>query len=228
MLRAALLVFCLFLCACAGRRSRIRQNSVTDEPSGPVNEPLAAVTVQRDAILDYRGKAGGAKMPRWFDAYLDGGAAAVEALDDYGDRYAFVSENRNAAAGPLEQWLQRFDIDRNFPRAAAVRMRLRFIRNLAGSAAAVYGKNYEIAVKAAYDAAYTGYRREADFWIREESAGEGGAPVSRYRYFILILVPRGLFEQQTHAFLDRIAVKDAAPNQNSAFDYVRKHFFEGY
>jgi hypothetical protein len=226
--RIALLIFCLFLCACAGRRNRRQPLTAPEEISGPFNELAAAAAVQRDAIRDYRGMAAGAKMPRWFEAYLDGGAAAVESLDEYSGQYVFVSENWGAASGPLEQWLQRFDIDRGFPRVAAVRLRFRFIRDLTGSADAVYGKNYENAIKAAYDAAYTGYRKEADFWIREESVRGDGAPVLQYRYFILIRVPRGLFEQQTRAFLDRITSANAAKDQNLAFDYVKEHFFEGY
>jgi hypothetical protein len=224
--RIVLLLVCLLLCVCAGSRNRRRQLPLEEELPASSKEPSFAVPLRRDDVLDYRGNAGKARMPRWFEAYLDGGIAAVEALDEYSGQYAFLSENRGTASGPLEQWLRRFDVDRGFPRLTAARLRARFNRNLAGSADSVYGANYEKAVKAAYNAQYYGCRKEADFWIREESGGMGDTPV--YRYFILILVPKSLFERQTRAFLYGMETGNATRSQNSAFNDVRDQFFDGY
>ena len=187
-------------------------------------------------ILDYRGKATGAGLPPWLDAYFNGGEPGIEAMSEYENVYAFVNEKHDASPAPPEHWLRGFNVDRAFSRIAASRLIRRFTRNIKGTAGiediegrgnpdAVYGGYYETAVKAAFNARFSGPWKAGDFWIREafpeESAG------ARYRYFILILVPRDTFEREVFALLDSIKA-GASKEQSDAFNGVKNAFFEGF
>jgi hypothetical protein len=185
--------------------------------------------MQTNLVLDYEGMASGQVLPRWVEAYLAGGDAGPEALPEYEYAYTFVGENSGPLPGPLETWRRNFDVKRTFPRLAAARIRFRFIRGLETAADELYGGNYQAAVKAAYRADYTGSWKEADFWILEERgenperAGENG----RYRYLVLVLVPRDTFESEVRKILGTIENRGTR-DQNSAFGRVRENFFEGF
>jgi hypothetical protein len=217
---AALLLF-----ACKGNPDP--EISVPQE--GPVNEALPLPLLQTNSLLDYQGKALGQTLPRWVEAYLAGGNAGVEALPEYEYMYAFVGENSGPAPGPLENWRRNFDTGRTFPRLAGARIRFRFIRALDTSADEVYGGYYEAAVKAVYRADYSGPWKEGDFWVLEEPgenperAGENG----RYRYLVLVLVSRDIFEREVQEIFEQIK-GDGTRDQHSAFEKLRGIFFEGF
>jgi hypothetical protein len=216
-------VFLLFLAACEGNPGP----EIPVLKEGPLNEALPLV--QANSILDYSGKASGAALPRWLEAYLAGGNAGVEALPEYESVYAFVGENSGPAPQPLETWRQNFSAGRTFPRLAGARVRFRFIRALDTGADEVYGGYYQAAVKAVHEASYSGPWKEGDFWLLEEPgenperAGENG----RYRYFVLVLISKDLFEQELREILDQIKDRGTR-DQYSAFEKLRENFFEGF
>jgi hypothetical protein len=216
-------VFALLLFACEG--SPDPEIPLLQE--GPLNEALPAL--QTNSILDYQGKASGEALPRWVEAYLADGNAGVEALPEYEYVYAFVGENSGPSPRPLETWRRNFDAGRAFPRLAGARIRFRFIGALNTSADEVYGGYYQAAVKAAYRADYSGPRKEGDFWILEEpgenpeQAGENG----RYRYFVLVLVSKDVFEQNVREILEHVQ-DQGTRDQYSAFEKLRENFFEGF
>jgi hypothetical protein len=216
-------VSALILCACEGNPG----------PEIPLFEERALnetpPAVQANAILDYRGKASGQALPRWVEAYLAGGNAGVEALPEYEYVYAFVGESSGPSPRPLEIWRRNFDAGRAFPRLAGARIRFRFISGLDTGADEVYGGYYQAAVKAAYAADYSGPWEEGDFWLAEEPgensgwAGEDG----RYRYLVLVLVPKDVFEQNVREILEHIQDRGTR-DQYSAFERLRGNFFEGF
>ncbi|MDR0586515.1 MAG: hypothetical protein LBG26_04690 [Treponema sp.] len=216
-------VFLLFLSVCRGDPDP--EIPVLQE--GPFNE--SPPVPQANRILDYQGKSSDQALPRWLEAYLAGGNAEVEALPEYEYMYAFVGENSGPSPSPLETWRRNFDTERAFSRLAGARIRFRFIGAVETSADEVYGGYYQAAVKAAYGADYTGPQKEGDFWILEEPgedperAGERG----RYRYFVFVLVPKDVFEEEVRNILEQ--VKDRGTrDQNSACEKLREHFFEGF
>jgi hypothetical protein len=211
----------LFLFACEGNPDP----EIPVPQEGPFNEALPAF--QANLLLDYQGKDSGQALPRWVEAYLAGGNAGVEALPEYEYVYAFVGENSGPV--PLETWRRNFDAGRTFPRLAGARIRFRFILALDTGADEVYGGYYEAAVKAAYGADYNGPWKEGDFWVLEEPgenperAGENG----RYRYLVLVLVPRDVFEREVQAIFEQTK-GDGTRDQHSAFEKLRENFFEGF
>jgi hypothetical protein len=56
-----------------------------------------------------------------------------------------------------------------------------------------------------------------------ERAGENG----RYRYFILVLVPKDIFEKEVQAIFEQIKAQGTR-DQHSAFEKLRENFFEGF
>jgi hypothetical protein len=213
----------LFLFACEGNPDP----EIPLPQEEPLNEALPAL--QTNPLLDYPGKASGQVLPRWVEAYFAGGNAGVEALPEYEYAYVFVGENSGPSLGLLETWRRNFDVGRTFPRLAGARIRFRFIRALDTGADKVYGGYYEAAVKAAYGADYSGPWKEGDFWVLEEPgenperAGEDG----RYRYLILVLVPKDVFEREVQIILEQTK-GSGTRDQHSAFEKLRGNFFEGF
>jgi hypothetical protein len=220
-------VFALLLLVCEG----------SPDPEIPLfeeralNEALPVVQANSvlDSILDYRGKALGQVLPRWVEAYLAGGNAGVEALPEYEYVYAFVGESSGPSLRPLEIWRRNFDVDRVFPRLAGARIRFRFISGLDTGADEVYGGYYQAAVKAAYAADYSGPLEEGDFWFVEEPGEnpEGAGENGRYRYLVLVLVPKDVFERNVREILEHIQ-DQGTRDQHSAFERLRENFFEGF
>lgn len=215
---AALLLF-----ACNGTPDT--ETSLSRE--GPPNESPPAFRTNR--ILEYQGMAAGQALPRWVEAYLAGGNAAVETLPEYEYVYAFVGDNSGPSPGPLEIWRRNFDAERTFPRLAGARVRFRFIRGLDTSADEVYGGYYEAAIKAAYRADYAAFWKEGDFWVLEEPGEnpERAGANGRYRYLVLVLVPRDVFERELPEILKQkedLGTRD----QHSAFEKLLENFFEGF
>jgi hypothetical protein len=214
-----LLCLCVILSACASPKIRKPEPPVTEQ--GQLNE--VEPVVQKASILDYRGRNAGASVPRWLQAYLDGGIPGVEAMSEYQDVYAFVRENEGSLTN-MEQWLKHFDVKRAFPRASADRLRYRFIRNLTARADDVYGRNYEAVVKAAFNTSFSDVWKESDFWIIERT---GNASL-QYRYFILMLIRREVYEETVREMLWKVSGEGSTREQTAAFFRVRDTFFEGF
>jgi hypothetical protein len=196
----------------------------------------ASVPGRPAGILDYRGKETGAGLPHWLDAYLNGGEAGIEVMSEYENVYAFVNEKYDVSSAPLEHWLRSFDVNRTFSRIAASRLIRRFTRDIKGTAGiediegrgnpdAVYGGYYETAVKAAFNTIFGSPWKASDFWIQESFSDKSTG--ARYRYFILILIPRDSFEREVFALLDSIKA-GASKEQSDAFNGVKNAFFEGF
>jgi hypothetical protein len=215
----ALLSVVLLWSGCAGNRVRKESQAAA---GALVNEPPPSHFSA--TIGDYKNRAAGAELRPWVRAYLDYGNQGVEVLEQYRGVYAFVTEQSGDSISLLDQWLRSFSLDQDFPRLAAARIRRRFVWNISRSAADEYGRNFEEAVRAAYNAPFRGARKEDDSWIFTGTPGAAG----EYRYLILLIVPRDQLEEQITGTLSGIRAEGASRDQNSAFNRVRENFFEGF
>jgi hypothetical protein len=220
-LGALALVF--FFAGCAGEPDAPPET----EAAGPVNEPEPLR--EYPEVEDFPGKGQDGEMPDWVAAYLAAGARGIEALPDYQGLYAFVSENHGASLPPLEQWASSYRVSRAFGRTAAERFRRRFLRDISASADEVYGRYYEGAVKAFYNARFSEPAKADEFWIAEEKPAQGDEPGgAEYRYFILLLVPQDVFQKRMMEILDSVRYQNEENAKESAFEKVRDDFFTGF
>ncbi|AEF81660.1 hypothetical protein [Leadbettera azotonutricia] len=192
-------------------------------------------------ITDHRGKAEGAAIPLWVISYLEGGNNAVEALDEYQNRYIFISLNSGANFNALEQWRAGFSPELDFARLGAVRMEKRLLGSAFKNPDDEYGSFFETMIRTASDASWAGAIKEEDFWIKRhfpEADGPGneaprGSEVLRsseaWDFFILVSIEKASFASQAMALLR--GIKTSSPlsrDQSAAVNRVLDRFFEGF
>ena len=207
--------------------------SCRNEPARMIlNLPFEPEKVQapRDyEILDYKNKAGGEAIPEWVSLWLDSGVRGVENLDAFSDRFVFVHRNEGNNFNALGLWKDNFLPELDFPRLAASRIEARFSRSVVYPDEE-YGDFFEILVRSASEALWTGAINEGDFWIQKkylpyEDEGEREC----WEFLILVTIEKTDFTSQLNAIFEKI---DPNPpptkEQIAAFNHVKDHFFEGF
>jgi len=180
-------------------------------------------------ITEHRNTAGGAEMPDWVIAYIDGGLAGVEALPAYQGHYAFIAKTEGNNFTALNHWMEGFSPELDFPRLAAARVEARFF-----SAAPLpdqeYGPYYEALVPTAFDFPWAGAIMRNDFWIRKSyfpAAGE--AAKETWEFMILLTIDKMSFSAQLQSVFGRVKpTPSPSRDQMSAVNRVKDRFFEGF
>jgi hypothetical protein len=219
-------VFAAFLAlffACAGEPGRQSEIRAEPEEAG-VNEPVYHLT-------DYKTRAAGGAFPVWVAYYLDGGIPAVESMEEYANRYAFVAHSRGTNFRALEQWVRGFLVGLDFARLAAVRIEERFTLAASGFPDAVFGRYFEALIRAASDASWEGAVKEDDFWLKgyyQEADGNGNGGES-YDFMILVTIDKAQLASQIRPLLAGVKPQTPVPaNQLAAANRVRDSFFDGF
>jgi hypothetical protein len=213
----------LFLAACAGDPARQGEGMAeTEEDAG--DEPVYRLT-------DYKTMAEGGALPGWVAYYLEGNFTALEALEEYQDRYVFIARSRGTNFRALGQWARGFSVELDFARLVAMRIEKRLTREAAGFPDTVFGRYFEALIRAASDASWEGAVREDDFWLKGFYQGADGnaAGAESYDFVILVTVDKALLVSQIQPLL--FGTEPQAPvskDQLAAVDRVRERFFEGF
>jgi hypothetical protein len=201
----------------------------TEENAGisAVDDPLnTAIPWQ---ITDYRGKTEDAAILPWVIPYLEGGNNAVEALDEYQDRYIFISWNSGINFNALEQWRAGFSQELDFARLSAARMEKRFLSSVSKNPDDEYGSFFETMIRTASDAAWAGAIKEEDFWIKRYFPETEVPSRETWDFFILTTVEKDSFTSKTMNLLK--GIKPSPPlsrDQTNAVNRILDRFFEGF
>jgi hypothetical protein len=182
-------------------------------------------------ITDYRGRAGAGEIPAWVNACLAGGNAAVETLEEFQDRYVFISVNSGTNFSALEQWQEGFSPELDFARLVAVRIENRFLSAGSGDPDRDYGSYFETLVRAASDASWEGVLREGDFWIHRRFPGseDGSEGREAYDFFVLTTVERSLLVSRINVLMRGIMPgSPLSRDQTAAVNRVQDRFFDGF
>ena len=219
LLAAPVILPALLLASCAGGPGKIVLTP--EERSGLTETPYT--------ITDHKNKANGREMPEWVNSFFEGGAAAVEALDAYHGRYAFIGRNEGNNFAALSHWAEDFSPELDFPRLAAARIEARF-----SSAAPLpdeeYGSFYETLVRVASDAFWVGAERNDDYWIRKfYFVGEDESERETWEFLILVTMDKMLFALQLEEVFQDINPRPApTKDQAAAISRVKERFSEGF
>jgi hypothetical protein len=213
----------LFFLACLSDPGQQSEGGAEAEQAG-VNEPVYHLT-------DYKTRAEGGAIPQWVERYLAGDIAAVEALEEYGNRYVFIARSRGSKFRAQEQWVRGFLVGLDFARLTAVRIEKRFTLAASGFPDAVFGRYFEALIRAASDASWAGAVKEDDFWLKGfyQEAGGGGRGGESYDFMILVTVDKAQLASQIQPLL--LNVKPQAPmsrDQLAAVNRVRDRFFDEF
>jgi hypothetical protein len=215
----------LFLAACAGDPAQSEGGAAAEEDAG--DEPVYHLT-------DYKTRAEGGAVPKWVEYYIEGNFVvpeALEALEEYQDRYVFIARSRGTNFRALEQWVRGFSVELDFARLAAMRIEKRFTQAASGFPDTVFGRYFEALIRTASDAAWEGAVKVDDFWLKGFYQGPDGNAVGGEScdFMILVTIDKALLASQIQPLL--FGVKPPAPmskDQLAAVDRVREHFFEGF
>ena len=208
-----------FSCASPPTRMILNLPSISEETEPP-----------RDyIILDYKNKTRGEAIPEWVSLWLDSGVQGVEALNAYNGRFVFVHRNEGNNFNALTLWQNNFLPDLDFPRIAASRIEGRF------SASVVYpdeeyGDFFEILIRAASDASWTGAVREDDFWVQKRYLPNDDEPESEnFEFLILVSIAKSNFASQLDELFQKINPNPPPTEaQIAAANRVKDHFYEGF
>jgi len=134
------------------------------------DQPAAAGSTEESesyVITDYKNRDSDDDFPEWVSCWLAGGDREVETLDAYQDLHVFVSRNGGNNFYALNQWLEGFSPELDFPRLAAARIEARFLSS-APYPDDEYGSFFLELIRAASDAVWTGAVREENFWMLQK------------------------------------------------------------
>jgi hypothetical protein len=222
-LRVWAVFLALFLAACAGDPARQSEGRPeTEEEAG--DEPVYYLT-------DYKTRTEGGAVPKWVAYYLEKNIAALEALEEYQDRYVFIARSRGTNFRALEQWAKGFSVELDFARLAAMRIEKRFTQAASGFPDSVFGRYFEALIRAASDASWEGAVKEDDFWLKgfyQEADGNAAGGES-YDFVLLVTVDKALLASQIQPLLLGVASQvSMSRDQLAAVGRVRERFFEGF
>jgi hypothetical protein len=202
------------------------------------NNFAAMVTPHPFIITDFKNKAQGLPMPAWVEYWLEGGVNAIETSGLYENRHAFVSRNEGSNFNALNQWVQWFSPELDFPRVATSRIEARFLYGVARPDS-VYGDFFISMIRAASDAPWTGAVKQDYFWIRRQFSppedefwemGGGASFVEEdWKFMILLTMEEDLFASQLAEIFRRAQpVTRPTRQQIAAVNNVVDRFFEGF
>jgi hypothetical protein len=224
-----LLAGCLIIDACAGQNKKIIIQPAPAAPEQPAPAESAPVIESR-----YTGEA----LPEWADRFFYGGIPAVEALDVYRNKYAFIGKNQGTNFNALEQWAENFSEIRDFPRLVVARIEKRLIAAATLYPDDEYGEYFETLIKTAADAGYPGAVKENIFWIKRRMPGADNADGDNneasvvqdiYEFFVLISIDKNMLQTRIRGLAANIHT--AVPPtraQRAAINRVQQNFFEGF
>jgi hypothetical protein len=209
--------------ACAGDPEE-QSETGADMPEAAGNEPVYHLT-------DYKTRVEGGTLPKWVEYYLEKNIAAIEALEEYQDRYVFIARSKGTNFRALEQWIRGFSVELDFARLAAVRIEKRFTLAALGFPDTVFGRYFETLIRAASDASWEGAVMEDDFWVKGyyERVSENADSDESYDFLILITVDKILLASQIQPLLFDVKPQTSmSRDEFAAVDRVREHFFEDF
>ena len=227
-------IFFLFFVFCCQNQ---KQNIIDPVPDIEFDLPLKQETPVLQ-VLDYKNRGEGTVLAPWVRRYLENGIAGIESLDIYHGSYLFVASIRSKKLPVINQWVEKYNPERDFSRLAAERIQKRLELDLPGKPPdMVYGPNYEKTLKTAYQNAFWGAIQLDNSWVyalRTVQDEDAEPETPQFWGFILLSIPRETLEIQVVELLSKISNSATAggrvstKEQNTAFDHVKEHFFEEF
>ena len=221
-----LLPFTVFLVGCGSRQ--VRQPPLREE------EPEIVRHISWE-VLDYKDKDIGSSIPAWVNYYLDNNILQIENYFEFYNHFVFIASNAGTNFNALQQWMNAFSIDLDFPRLAAVRMENRFLNAAVLFPDDEYGSFYEALIRAASDAHWQGAVRAEDFWVSRSFIGldnpetESPETWDRYEFLILLIVEKDIMIPQIEMVLQDVQPPSPLSRyQRSAVNRVIEFFFDGF
>jgi hypothetical protein len=196
------------------------------------NKPAmeGSVAPAKYEIVDHK-TMGLSDIPEWVTTYLSDGVRAVENMSQYKGKYVFIGEDSGKNKSALLNWVQNFNLAQDIAQMVSLRVKTKFAGAAAGSPDDEYGRYFENVVKNTADAAFSGARKETNFWILKRYYGPDKKTVEREEYdaYVLVTIDKATLDEQIKKILDgTVADKPLSKEQATAVDRVKEAFYEGF
>jgi hypothetical protein len=193
-------------------------------------------------ILDYQDRADGAELAEWAPPYINGGAAALEKLNEFNRYYVFVAEQSSTNRDTLLQWADNFSVEQDFPQLVFLRAYRRLTGSLSINPDELYGSFFETLMKRIAALKWPFARRYAETWILAHrlpsdipaASPDSGEPeqVSDSPlciYMILNVIEKTEVQSALNLVMDDILTdKTFTRDQIQAINALKSNFFDGF
>jgi len=209
--------------SCVGQKKA----AIFPVPDSGINPEEKITIIEYNDIIETKNGTA-SQMPAWLRSFLGNGIGAVEKLDGFNNKYAFIGINDGKNFAALTKWGDYFNVIHDFPLLAAVRIEKRMYLTASLYPNDEYGAFYEKMIQNAYGMEYANAVKEDVFWIKTKSKNDEEFS-ENYIFYVLITIEKNIMQT---IIRNMIAKSSAAvtltPSQTVSVNRLRNTFFEGF
>jgi hypothetical protein len=191
------------------------------------NPPLR----KNEVLLEDKGTAYNIKTPKWVETAIINGSKGIEKLPDYKDYVVVIAQFEAANLQSAQLLAERMQAQTEMASYLSTRVKDAFKgANVATADSANFGVYGERFVASVGQATYSGFRRDADWWVKVQTFKEDKQPDKQiYRVIQLWAMPKTMLQKQFDLILNPIRAEAKTPETARAVDLVEntvaKDFF---
>ncbi len=185
-----------------------------------------------EVLLEDKGTAYGVKTPKWVELAILGGYKDIEKLADYKDYVVFIAQFEAQNLQSAQLLAERMQADTEIARYLSTRVKDAFKgANVADADSKNFGAYGERFVASVGEAKFSGFRQEADWWVKVQTYTPENKPDKQiYRVIQLWAISKDMLQKQFDMLLSQVAgAQQPTPEQKRAMDLVQntvaKDFF---
>ncbi|HPK78530.1 MAG TPA: hypothetical protein PLE58_00160 [Rectinema sp.] len=185
-----------------------------------------------EVLIEDKGTAYGLKTPKWVELAIIGGYRDIEKLPDYKDKVVFIAQFEAQNLQSAQLLAERMQADTEIARYLSTRVKDAFKgANVADADSKNFGAYGERFVMSVGEATFSGFRMEADWWVKVQTYTPEDKPDKQiYRVIQLWAIDKNMLQKQFDMLFSQMAGGEPpTPEQKRAMDLVQntvtKDFF---
>lgn len=185
-----------------------------------------------EVLIEDKGTAYGIKTPKWVELVIIGGYRDIEKLPDYKDKVVFIAQFEAQNLQSAQLLAERMQADTEIARYLSTRVKDAFKgANVADADSKNFGAYGERFVMSVGEATFSGFRMEADWWVKVQTYTPEDKPDKQiYRVIQLWAIDKNMLQKQFDMLFSQMAGGEPpTPEQKRAMDLVQntvtKDFF---
>lgn len=160
-----------------------------------------------EVLLEDKGTAYGVKTPKWVELAILGGPRDIEKLADYKNFVVFIAQFEAANLQSAQLLAERMQADTEIARYLSTRVKDAFKgANVADADSKNFGVYAERFVASVGEAKFSGFRKDADWWVKVQTYTPENKPDKQiYRVIQLWTIEKSMLQKQFDMILGQIA-----------------------
>lgn len=185
-----------------------------------------------EVLLEDKGTAFGVKTPKWVELALIGGPREIEKLPDYKNMMVVIAQFEAQNLQSAQLLAERMQAQTELASYLSTRVKDAFKgANVADADSKNFGVYGERFVASVAEAKFTGFRKDADWWVKVQTYTPDNKPDKQlYRVIQLWTIDKDMLKKQFDILLNQLAGNTPpTPETKRAMDLVQgtvaKDFF---